>query len=209
MRLARELHKPEGNCDCVWQCRLGYSPKNHPGREEPSLLGGTRTEMHYPAHVTCSRRTSSSRDSRQRNAWRCGAMIQSHSLKFYEEVPDAKRITPGSTLCPAKPAPTPPPIYPCSLQRRSLFSPLKIPLFISIQRDRAQGMNTQNLSLKHIVSLAVYFQFILGFSMKEKARCSTSGCRSTSGLNRVRGSWCLSTGLTRKPERPRCPLGLR
>jgi hypothetical protein len=26
-------------------------------------LGGTRTEMqHYPAHVTCSRRTSSSRD---------------------------------------------------------------------------------------------------------------------------------------------------
>jgi hypothetical protein len=37
------------------------------GGRDP-LAGGTRTKMqHYPAHVTCSRRTSSSRDSRQRD----------------------------------------------------------------------------------------------------------------------------------------------
>ena len=49
------------------------------------------------------------------------------------------------------------PFHPCQFQRRDLFSPLKIPLFISIRRDRTQGMNTQNLSSKLFVCLAVYF----------------------------------------------------
>jgi hypothetical protein len=40
----------------------GIPRGNIRGGRDP-LAGGTRTEMqHYPAHVTCSRRTSSSRD---------------------------------------------------------------------------------------------------------------------------------------------------
>ena len=55
-----------------------------------------------------------------------------------------------------KPAPTFPRFHPCQFQRRDLFSRLKIPLFISIRRDRTQDMNPQNLSSKLFVCLAVY-----------------------------------------------------
>ena len=41
-------------------------PRGHIRGGRDPLAGGTRTEMqHYPAHVTCSRRTSSSRDQPQ------------------------------------------------------------------------------------------------------------------------------------------------
>ena len=48
----------DGRSDSVVKCCRGYFPREHPGREGPSLLGKSWTEMqHYPAHVTCSRRT--------------------------------------------------------------------------------------------------------------------------------------------------------
>ena len=53
----------------------GIPRGNIRGREGPACGRHPDWMQHYPAHVTCSRRTSSSRDSRQWHVWRCGATI--------------------------------------------------------------------------------------------------------------------------------------
>jgi hypothetical protein len=51
-----------GRSDNVVKCCRGYSPREDPGREGPTCGRHPDWMQHYPAHVTCSRRTSSSHD---------------------------------------------------------------------------------------------------------------------------------------------------
>ncbi len=63
MRLARELHRPEGTClTATGNAAEGIPRGNIRGREGPACGRHPDWMQHYPAHVTCSRRTSSSRD---------------------------------------------------------------------------------------------------------------------------------------------------
>ncbi len=50
-----------GRSDHVVKCCRGYCPREHQ-REGPACGRHPDWMQHYPAHVTCSRRTSSSRD---------------------------------------------------------------------------------------------------------------------------------------------------
>jgi hypothetical protein len=64
----------------------GIPRGNIRGREGPACGRHPDWMQHYPAHVTWTRRTSSSRDSRQRDAWWGGATIGKAAESYIEEM---------------------------------------------------------------------------------------------------------------------------
>jgi hypothetical protein len=62
LRLARELHVRRALVTATGNAAEGIPRGNIRGREGPACGRQPDWMQHYPAHVTCSRRTSSSRD---------------------------------------------------------------------------------------------------------------------------------------------------